>query len=76
MNKRIRKKQHKRTVRELIAAYDKIEMARERVFREAVQDVTDTCGKSREEFCAAFRRYMEIAFLLAFSGPPPRFLTE
>ncbi len=41
MNKRIRKKQLKRALHELIAAYDEYEAARERVFRKALQDVTD-----------------------------------
>ncbi|MDE7221490.1 MAG: hypothetical protein K2O45_18085 [Oscillospiraceae bacterium] len=76
MNKRIRKKQFKRMLRELIAAYDEYEAARERIFRKALQDVTDAHGKSHEEFIAALRRYMEIASLITASGPPPRFLTE
>ena len=69
MNKRIRKKQFKRALRGLLAVYDEYEAARERVFRETLQDVTDACGKSHEEFLA-------VASLLAFSGPPPRFLTK
>ena len=76
MNKRIRKKQLKRTLCELIAAYDEYEAARERIFRKALQDVTDACGKSHEEFIAALRRYMEIASLITANGPPPRFLAE
>jgi len=76
MNKRIRKKQFKRALRGLLAVYDEYEAARERVFRETLQDVTDACGKSHEEFLAAFRCYLDVASLLAFSGPPPRFLTK
>ncbi len=76
MNKRIRKKQLKRTLNGLLAAYDEYEAARERAFRKAVQAVADTYGTSHESFPAAFRCYMEIASIMASSGPPPRFLTE
>ena len=73
MNKRIRKKQFKRTLRGLVAAYNEYEAARERIFRKAVQDLVGPYGQSRD---ATLRRCMEIASLMAFSGPPPRFLTE
>lgn len=76
MNKRIRKKHLKRTLNGLLTAYDEYEAARERVFRKALQDVSDAYGGSKEAFYAAFRRYMEIAFVMASSGPPPSFLTE
>ena len=76
MNKRIRKKQLKRRMRELLAAYDEYEAAREGVFREAMQDVIDSYGKSHEAFSAALRRYMGIVSILALSGPLPSFLTE
>ena len=76
MNKRIRKKHLKRTLNGLLTAYDEYEAARERVFRKALQDVSDTYGGSQESFHAAFRRYMEIASVMASSGPPPSFLTE
>ncbi len=71
MNKRIRKKQIQRTLHNLVAACDEYEAARERVFREALQDVTDSFGKPREVFSAAFRRYLEVVSVLAFTGPPP-----
>ena len=74
MNKRIRKKHLKRTLNGLLAAYD--EAARERVFRKALQDVADAYGGSKETFYAAFLRYMEIASIMASSGPLPRFLAE
>ena len=76
MNKRIRKKHFKRALNGLLAAYDEYEAARERVFRKALQDVSDAYGGSKEAFHAAFRRYMEIASVMASSGPPPRFLAE
>lgn len=76
MNKRIRKKHLKRTLNGLLTACDKCEAARERVFRKALQDVSDAYGGSKEAFHAAFRRYMEIASVMASSGPPPRFLAE
>ena len=76
MNKRIRKKHLKRTLNGLLSAYDEYEAARERAFRKAVQAVADAYGTSRETFPAAFRCYMEIASIMASSGPPPRFLTE
>jgi len=73
MNTRIRKKQLKRTLCKLAAAYGEYEAARERVFRKALQEVTDAYGKSRESSLAVFRGYMEVACLMAFSGPPPEF---
>ena len=76
MNKRIRKKQLKRALLELLAAYGEYEAARERVFRKAMQGVADSCGTSQEASLAAFRRYMEIAAIMASSGPLPRSLTE
>lgn len=76
MNKRIRKKQLKRTLRGLLAAYDEYEAERERVFRKAMQGVLDAHGKSNEEFAAAFRCYLDVAHRLLSSGPPPRFLAE
>ena len=76
MNKRIRKKHLKRTLNGLLTAYDEYEAARERVFRKALQNVSDAYGGSKEAFYAAFRRYMEIASVMASSGPPLRFLTE
>lgn len=76
MNKRIRKKHLKRTLNGLLIACDEYEAVRERVFRKALQDVSDAYGGSKEAFYAAFRRYMEIAFVMASSGPPPSFLTE
>ena len=72
MNKRIRKKHLKRTLSGLLAAYDEYEAARVCAFRKALQVVTDTCENPRDVFSA----YMEIASLMASSGPPPRFLTE
>ena len=76
MNKRIREKQIKRALIGLLAAYDEYEAARERVFRKALQDVADAYGGPKETFYAAFRRYMEIASMMASSGPPPKFLAE
>lgn len=76
MNKRIRKKYLKRTLNGLLTAYDEYEAARERVFRKALQDLSDAYGGSKEAFYAAFRRYMEIASVMVSSGPPPSFLTE
>ena len=76
MNKRIRKKHFKMALNGLLAAYDEYETARERVFRKTLQDVSDAYGGSKEAFHAAFRRYMEIASVMASSGPPPRFLAE
>lgn len=76
MNKRIRKKHLKRTLNGLLTAYDEYEAARERVFRKALQNVSDAYGGSKEAFYGAFRRYMKIASVMASSGPPPRFLTE
>ena len=73
MNKRIRKKQLKRTLCELVTAYDEYEAARERVFRKAMQDLVDVYGKSHETLAAALRCYMEIASILALNGPPPKF---
>lgn len=75
MNKRIRKKHLKRTLSGLLAAYDEYEAARERVFRKALQEA-DAYGGSKETFYAAFLRYMEIASIMASSGPLPRFLAE
>lgn len=76
MNKRIRKKRLKRTLCELLAAYDEYEAARERVFRKALQDLIDSHGKPREESIAALRRYMEVISILSRTGPLPRLLTE
>ena len=76
MNKRIRKKHLKRTLNGLLTAYDVYEAARERVFRKALQNVSDAYGGSKEAFYGAFRRYMKIASVMASSGPPPRFLAE
>ena len=50
MNKRIRKKQLKRALNGLLAAYDEYEAARERVFRKALQDVADAYGGPKETF--------------------------
>ncbi len=76
MNKRIRKKQLKRTLRNMLAAYNEYETARERAFRRAVQRVVNAYGKSPEAPSAAFRCCMEMAALMASSGPPPKLLTE
>ena len=76
MNKKKKKKHLKRTLNGLLITCDKCEAARERVFRKALQDVSDTYGGSQESFHAAFRRYMEITSVMASSGPPPRFFTE
>lgn len=72
MNKRIRKKQLRRALIGLLAAYDEYEVARERAFHKALQAVTDTCENPRDVFSA----HMKIASLMASSGPPPRFLRE
>lgn len=69
MNKRIRKKQLKRALNGLLAAYDEYKAARERAFRNALQIVTDTCENPRDVFSAC----MEIAAFMASSGPPPGF---
>ena len=76
MNKRIRKKHLKKALNGLLAAYDEYEAARERVFRRALQDVTDARRKSHEEYVAAIRRCMEVISILARSGPPPKSLAE
>ena len=76
MNKRIRKKHFKMALNGLLAAYDEYEAARERVFRKALQDVSDAYGGPKEAFYTAFRRYMGIASMMASSGPPPKFLAE
>jgi len=76
MNKRIRKKHHKKTLRKITAICDEYEAMRERLWRVAMQDVVDAYGESKEACRAAFRRYMAVASFLAFSGPLPRFLTE
>ena len=79
MNKRIRKKQLKRTLRELVAAYDEYKAARERIFRKAIKDLADEYAeyvRSRETFHIWFRPCMEVASLMSFSDPPPRFLSE
>lgn len=77
MNKRIRKKQFKRTLRGLVAAYNEYEAARERIFRKAIQDLADEYAKyvgSRETVHIWFRHCMETASLMASSGPLSRFL--
>ena len=76
MNMRIRKKQLKRALCEFVAACDKYEAARERIYHKAVQDYMDAQGKSREISNAALRRYMEVLSFLAHSGPPPKSLIE
>ena len=83
MNKRIRKKQLKRALiglAGLVAAYEEYEAARERVceraYCKALQDLIDAQGKSHEESMAALRCYLGVVSLIAFSGPPPRFLAE
>lgn len=83
MNKRIRKKQLKRTLNGLLAAYegmlaahDAREAAQERIFHKTIQNVEDAQGKSHEEYVAAIRSCMEVMSILAHSGPPPKFLTE
>ena len=48
MNKRIRKKQLRRALIGLLAAYDEYEVARERAFHKAMQAVTDTCENPRD----------------------------
>lgn len=70
MNKRIRKKHLKRTLNGLLAAYDEYEAARERAFHKTLRNVADACGQSRDERLTLFRRYMEIASVMASSGPP------
>lgn len=76
MNKRIRKKQLKRTLRRLVAICEEREAARERIFQKALQDVVDAYAGSREAYYAALGRYMDISFYLLLSGPPPRALEE
>ena len=76
MNRRVRKKQLRRALFKFIDACDKYEEARERIYHKAVQDFMDAQGKSREISNAALRRYIEVMSLLAYSGPPPRSLTE
>lgn len=76
MNKRIRKKHLKRTVRELVAAYNEYEARREHIYRKAHQNLMDAMGKSHEEFIAALRQFIEITSLMARTGPPPRSLRE
>ena len=68
MNKRIRKKQFKRTLRELVAAYDEYEAAHELTFRRAVKCIADVHLEPREET----QFYLKIASLMASSGSPPR----
>jgi len=76
MNKRIRKKQLKRTLRNMLSAYSEYEAACERIWREALRDVVDAYGESKEVFYTAFRRYMEVASILASNGLLSKFLTE
>ncbi len=71
MNKRIRKKQIKRTINGLLAAYGELLAAREQVFRRALQKVDACHEESDEARCTTFRRYMEVAAIMASSGPPP-----
>lgn len=70
MNKRIRKKQIKRTLNGLLAAYDEYEAAWKRIFRKAQQDLVDAYAGPKETFYAAFRRYMEVTRAIIFSGLP------
>lgn len=72
MNKRIRKKHPKRALNGLLVAYDEYEAARERAFHKALRNVVDTCGPSCDGRLTAFRYYMEIASVIASSGPPLR----
>ena len=72
MNKRIRKKQIRKALRDLIAAYDKFEAARKRAFRKALQDVAD----AHLEPCEEIQCYLKIASFLASSGPIPKSLKE
>jgi len=67
MNKRIRKKRLKRALCGMCASYDEYEAARERVWQKALRNVSAACGESRE---AMYRGYMEVACLMASSGPP------
>lgn len=79
MNKRIRKKQFKRTLRELVIACNEYEAARERIFRKALKNLTDEYAEyagSRETFRIWLRHCMDVASLMASTGPPPKFLTE
>lgn len=83
MNKRIRKKQLKRTLNGLLAAYEGMlaahdvrEAAQERIFHKTIQNMEDAREKSHEEYVAAVRCFMEAISTMAFSGPPPKFLTE
>ena len=76
MNRRIRKEQLRRALLEFVDACDKYEAACERIYYKAVQDFMDAQGKSREISNAALRCYMEVVSLLAYSGPPPKSLTE
>ncbi len=71
MNKRIRRKQIKRTIDGLLAAYDELVAARERVFRRALQKVDACHEESGEALNTTFRHYMEVAAIMAFSGPQP-----
>ena len=67
MNKRIRKKQLKRSLCELVAAYNEYEAAHEHselTFRKAVQRVTDAHLESREEI----QWYLKMASLNTRNG--------
>ena len=71
MNKRIRKKQLKRTINRLLTAYDKYEAAWKRIFRKAQRDLVDAYAGPKEALYAAFRHYMDVTHAITmYSGLP------
>ncbi len=55
----------------LLAAYDELVAARERVFRRALQKVDARHEESGEALNTTFQCYMEMAAIMASSGPQP-----
>ncbi len=73
MNKRIRKKQLRRIICNMVAAYQETEERRKRFVCLARQEVLDACDKPT--FLRAFKRYLQIPALIPLDELP-KYLPE
>jgi len=73
MNKRIRKKQLRRTLCNMVAAYREMEESRKRLLHLAEQELLNAYGKPDPAFPQALKQYLQVVALIPIGELPAYF---
>ncbi len=73
MNKRMRKKQLRRTLCNMVAAYQEMEESRKRLLHLAEQELLNAYGKPDPAFPQALKQYLQVVTLIPIGELPAYF---